>query len=162
MHRFKNKFSFFACHVRKPYSHKAFRRFQAGNFPEKLSARSSIPADHQQESKASNRQVVRTKRETQAGNPRGTEWIGKEMGRNERGRNERNKRHGNLFILSRKYPQQASDSCRSPCAFLSRCFPDKNSIITRSEICQAKNPAKFGNPWNIPWNIFLSGLVRTD
>lgn len=132
-----------------------------GNNLEKLSARSSIPADHQQEIKESDCQVVRTKRETQAGNPRGTEWIGKER---KEGRKSRswNRRTENLSIHPGKYLQQASDSCRLPGAFLSRCFPDKNSIITRSEICQEKKPAKLGTPWNIPWNIFLSGLVRTD
>ena len=62
--------------------------------------------------------------------------------------------HRNLLHHSIKYLQQASDSCRLPCAFLSRYFPDKNSITSPSEIRQAKNPAKLSSPWNNPVEHF--------
>lgn len=101
LRRLKNKFSFFACHARKPYSHKVFRRFQAGNYPEKYfrPAVNSGGSPAGKQRRANARWYVpreKPKRETQGEGMKGKEG---------RGRNERNEPLENLSIHPRKYLQ---------------------------------------------------------
>ena len=142
----ENKFSFFSCQARKPYSHKGFRRFQAEkqsgkNFP---SGR-QIPAIS---SRKATRAIVRWYVPRDKPKRKRTR-EGKE-GRKDQGRNgkeweglgkERTERYGNPLPSPIKYPQQsgsASPLLRSPASLTN--FLGKNRIITAVNKRQAKNP----------------------
>ena len=90
-------------------------------------------------------------------------WEGNDQGR-------KGKEGEEMKLLETYYPSPSNIlNKRQPWLCFACCFPfkvlsrfAKNSITRHDKICQAKNPAKLSTPWNIPWNIFLAGLVRTD
>jgi hypothetical protein len=136
----ENNFSFFSCHARKPYSHKGFRRLQAGKLSGKI-----FPLGHQFRRSAAGKQREGTPGGTYqeinpSGKPKGKgpgkEWKGQGKGRNGK---ERTERHGNplpspVNILNNPLVASLSAFLSSaihlgePFKVLSRFA--KNSIIT--------------------------------
>jgi hypothetical protein len=117
----ENNFSFFSCHARKPYSHKGFRRLQAGKLSGKI-----FPLGHQFRRSAAGKQREGTPGGTyQETNPcegLGKEWIGK-------GINGLELIPWEPIDIARKYPQQVASPLLRLLASLTGCL-GKNSIIT--------------------------------
>jgi hypothetical protein len=122
----ENNFSFFSCHARKPYSHKGFRRLQAGKLSGKI-----FPLGHQFRRSAAGKQREGTPGGTYqeinpSGKPKGKgpgkEWIGK-------GINGLELIPWEPIAIASKYPQQVASPLLRLLASLTGCLA-KNSIIT--------------------------------
>jgi hypothetical protein len=112
----ENNFSFFSCHARKPYSHKGFRRLQAGKLSGKI-----FPLGHQFRRSAPGKQREGLPGGTyQEINPRAKDPRGREgkEGRIGKGINGLELIPWEPIAIASKYPQQ------SACCF-AQCFPFK-------------------------------------